>query len=85
MSSKWFVWDPSFQGEAHKMLLISSQGTLICATPGGKKPSSKQHITLSLGLSFVKGSQIRPCHLEPLVTSYAMFKEIKAKLKYFSR
>lgn len=28
MSSEWFVWDPSSEREAHKMLLISSQGTL---------------------------------------------------------
>lgn len=80
MSSEWFVWDLSSEKEAHKTLLISSPKHFsLCHS------CRKQHVTLSLGLGFVKGSQIGPCHLEPLMTSYAMFKEIKAKLKYISR
>lgn len=33
MSSEWFVWAPSSEREARKMLLIPLPGTLVCATP----------------------------------------------------
>lgn len=78
--------NPGSKWESHKMLLISSLGTLVCSLLPRKQRNTEQNITLCTEFCavFINWNLSVFC-LEPFMTSPTIVKEIKTKLENFSR